>query len=256
MQKRNTRQRRQLILEQTQKDGEVSVETLAREHDTSEVTIRKDLAALEEAGLVLRRYGGAVSLPPEALEEQTIDTLSAEKLSIAALAAELIKDHNRIVMDSGSTTRAMIPHMSRVQGLLVMTNSMAVANELLELENPPTLLMTGGTWDPRSESFQGLVAQKVLSEYNFDQLFIGADGLDPLRGTTTYNEFNELSKAMATVSREVIVVAESVKIDRKIPNLELSWSDVDILVTNDGMPEPEKNSIESYGVRVMCAKTK
>lgn len=71
--------------------------------------------------------------------------------------------------------------------------------------------MTGGTWDSRSESFQGKVAEQVLRSYDFDQLFIGADGLDLARGTTTFNELVGLSQVMAEVSREVIVLIESQK---------------------------------------------
>lgn len=81
--------------------------------------------------------------------------------------------------------------------------------------------MTGGTWDSRSESFQGKVAEQVLRSYDFDQLFIGADGLDLARGTTTFNELVGLSQVMAEVSREVIVLIESQKIGRKMPNIEL-----------------------------------
>jgi DeoR/GlpR family transcriptional regulator of sugar metabolism len=53
--------------------------------------------------------------------------------------------------------------------------------------------MTGGTWDPHSESFQGQVAEQVLRSYDFDQLFVGADGIDLERGTTTFNELVGLS---------------------------------------------------------------
>lgn len=254
MSKRNTKQRRHHILRTIQNTGEVSVEALAKEYSASEVTIRKDLAALDDAGLVLRRYGGAVSIPKEKTESLTDDHLSVRKIAIAKAAFEQIKDHNRIVIDSGSTTRAMIPYLDTVQGLVVMTNSLSVVTELRELENEPTILMTGGTWDKRSESFQGMLAQKNLREYDFDQLFIGADGLDVSRGTTTYNEFTELSKAMAYASREVIVLAESSKAIRKIPNLELSWSEVNILVTDSDLSAADKSLITSTGVEVICAK--
>ena len=63
--------------------------------------------------------------------------------------------------------------------------------------------MTGGTWDPHSESFQGQIAEQVLRSYDFDQLFIGADGIDLARGTTTFNELVGLSRVMADVAREV-----------------------------------------------------
>ena len=65
------------------------------------------------------------------------------------------------------------------------------------------------------------MAELVLNEYNFDQAFIGAAGLDPLKGTTTFNELTQLSQTMAKVSNQVIVMAESEKLQRKIPNVEL-----------------------------------
>ena len=134
-----------------------------------------------------------------------------------------------------------------------MTNSLTVANALNELESEPTLLMTGGTWDAHSESFQGQVAESVLRSYDFDQLFIGADGVDLERGTTTFNELVGLSKVMAEVSREVIVMVESEKISRKIPNLELAWDIIDILITNKDLEPEYKQKIESHGVKVICA---
>ncbi|POF58384.1 XRE family transcriptional regulator, partial [Vibrio vulnificus] len=110
---------------------------------------------------------------------------------------------------------------------------------------------TGGTWDNHSESFQGKVAESVLRSYDFDQLFIGADGVDLTRGTTTFNELVGLSKVMAEVSREVIVMVESDKVGRKIPNLELAWEMIDILITNNDLLPEHKAEMEANGVRVI-----
>ncbi|MFC1234740.1 DeoR family transcriptional regulator [Vibrio sp. DW001] len=253
MTKRNTQLRRHTIAKIVSELGEVSVEALSQKFDTSEVTIRKDLASLETNGLLLRRYGGAIAIPKEVVNDENIDKVSDRKIKLAKLAAQLIKDHNRIVIDSGSTTGALIPELNYKQGLVVMTNSLHVANALNALENEPTLLMTGGTWDIRSESFQGQVAESVLRSYDFDQLFIGADGVDLLRGTTTFNELIGLSQVMADVSREVIVMIESEKIGRKIPNLELAWQSVDVLVTDENLSDQQKLTIESKGVRVVRA---
>ena len=93
--------------------------------------------------------------------------------------------------------------------------------------------MTGGTWDTRSESFQGNIAEQVLRSYDFDQLFIGADGIDLERGTTTFNELVRLSQVMAEVSREVIVMVESQKLAEKMPNVELTWQQIDVLITDN-----------------------
>lgn len=251
-QPRNTQQRRHTIMQLLQQQGEVSVEQLVLLFETSEVTIRKDLTALETSGFLLRRYGGAILMPKEIMDENENDELSERKLVIVKAAAERIRDHNRIIVDSGSTTAALIKRLNRKQGLVVMTNSLSVATELRALENEPTLLMTGGTWDTRSESFQGKVAEQVLRSYDFDQLFIGADGIDLARGTTTFNELVGLSQVMAEVSREVIVMVESQKIGRKMPNLELTWQQIDVLITDNGLSEQDKQAILAHGVEVIC----
>ncbi len=253
MTKRNTQQRRRAIIELLNTSGEVSVEALAEQFSTSEVTIRKDLAALESNGLLLRRYGGAVPVPQELMTDP-VEKVSVRKQTIAKAAAALIRDHNRIILDSGSsTTAALLPELSGKQGLVVMTNSLSIANALRELENEPTILMTGGTWDPKSEGFQGQLAEQILRSYNFDQFFIGADGLDLERGTTTFNELYSLSRVMAEVAREVIVMAESDKIGRKIHNLELPWSAIKVLVTDAGIDPKDKQTLEQQGVQVICA---
>ena len=251
-QPRNTKQRRHTIMQLLQEQGEVSVDQLVQLFDISEVTIRKDLSALETNGFLLRKYGGAILMPKEIIDENENDELKKRKFVIAKAAAERIRDHNRIIVDSGSTTAALIKQLNLKQGLVVMTNSLSVATELRALENEPTLLMTGGTWDTRSESFQGKVAEQVLRSYDFDQLFIGADGIDLARGSTTFNELVGLSQVMAEVSREVVVMVESQKIGRKMPNLELTWQQIDVLITDTGLSEQDKQAILAHGVEVIC----
>lgn len=84
-------------------------------------------------------------------------------------------------------------------------------------------------------------------------MFIGADGIDLVRGTTTFNELLGLSRVMAEVAREVIVMVESDKVGRKIPNLELPWSSVNTLITDERLPQAAREQIEARGVNVICA---
>ncbi|OOE33659.1 MULTISPECIES: DeoR/GlpR family DNA-binding transcription regulator [Salinivibrio] len=252
MSKRNTQQRRHTIVTLLTEQGQVSVDALSQRFETSEVTIRKDLAELEKNGLLLRRYGGAVPVPQEMVSEHAVK-VSKKKQSIADAAAARIRDHNRIVVDSGTTTAALIPLLDKKRGLVVMTNSLQVANAIRELEHEPTLLMTGGTWDTHSESFQGQVAEQTLRAYDFDQLFVGADGIDVARGTTTFNEMTGLTRVMAEVAREVVVMIESEKIGRRIPNLELAWSSIDTLITDSLLDDDLKHAIEQTGTDVICA---
>jgi len=252
MSKRNTQQRRHTIITELNQSGKVSVDQLAKQFSTSEVTIRKDLAALESSGLLLRQYGGAISLPTEIIENKN-QQLSKQKVLIAKEAAKLIRDLNRIIIDSGRTTSALVKELEDKKGLIVMTNSLLIASDLRALENEPVILMTGGTFDPHSEAFQGQVAEQVLRSYDFDQLFIGADGIDIGRGTTTFNELIGLSQVMAEVSREVIVMVESDKIGRKIPNLELPWQKIQTLITDDGLSVEIINQLKNQGVNLIIA---
>lgn len=252
MSKRNTQQRRHTIITLLNTHGEVGVDELAKRFDTSEVTIRKDLAILENGGLLLRRYGGAVPLPKE-ITEIKCENLSKRKVSIAQKAAMMIKDHNRIIIDSGHTTSALVSELNDKKGLVVMTNSLAIANKLQTLENEPTLLMTGGTWDTHSESFQGQVAETSLRSYDFDQLFIGADGIDLTRGTTTFNELIGLSRVMADVSREVIVLVESDKFNRKIPNVEIPMDQIHTVITDGDLSSEKRKELIEQGVNLIIA---
>ncbi|QLF93748.1 DeoR family transcriptional regulator [Pseudomonas sp. ABC1] len=252
MSKRNTAQRRHTILALLAEQGEVSVDELSRRFDTSEVTIRKDLTALEKNGLLLRRYGGAVPLPQELIGDDS-QPVSKYKQAIARAGVARIREHARIIIDSGTTTAAMIPLLGHQPGLVVMTNSLNVANALREIEHEPVLLMTGGTWDPHSESFQGQVAEQVLRSYDFDQLFIGADGIDLARGTTTFNELLGLSRVMAEVAREVVVMVESDKIGRRIPNLELPWGSIHTLITDERLDDEAREQITARGILLICA---
>ncbi|MBP8203292.1 MAG: XRE family transcriptional regulator, partial [Pseudomonas sp.] len=190
-------------------------------------------------------------MPQELISD--IQPISQYKYAIARAGVALIREHARIIIDSGTTTAAMIPQLGYKPGLVVMTNSLNVARAISELEHEPVLLMTGGTWDPHSESFQGQVAEQVLRSYDFDQLFIGADGIDLSRGTTTFNELLGLSRVMADVAREVVVMVESDKIGRKIPNLELPWSGIHTLITDERLDNEARDQLTARGIKLICA---
>ena len=254
MLKSKAEQRRREIIGMLNHAGDLSVECLAQSFHASEVTIRKDLAALEAEGLLLRRYGGAILLPKEKLAELRSGKVSQRKRALARSAAALIAHKQRIIIDSGHTTAHLAQALADKRDLVIMTNSLSIASALCEQENGSTLLMTGGTWDPQSEALQGQLAETVLKAYDFDLLFIGADGLDLARGTTTFNELYSLSRTMADVSARVVVMAEADKIGRKIPNLELPWSCVDVLVTDARLQQIQKEQIEQHDVEVICTR--
>ena len=235
-------------------NGHTQVDTLAAQFATSEVTIRKDLAALNDQGLIIRQFGGAV---PAASATRSVDLLkktpSSSLSHIGQCAASLVKHSSKLVIDCGSTTSSLLPYISTISGLVVMTNALATANYLTQCEKEPTVLMTGGTWDAQSQSFQGAMAEQLVSAYSFDVAFIGAAGIDVDRGTTTFNELTGVTRAMAAAASKVVVMASSKKLTHKMPNLELGWGTISVLITDDGISEQDKQRIENQGVAVIVA---
>lgn len=250
MPKPDTQRRRDAIAQRIQQIGSATVDELAELYAVSEVSIRKDLAELESLGRCVRRFGGAIAPAGPAPAQPA----NPAKQAIAALAAELIAPDTRIIIDSGRTTSYLLPFLSAASSLKVMTNSLTTAAKLTQLQSEPTVLMPGGTWDAQTESFQGQLAEQMLRCYDFDQLFIGADGIDLSRGTTTFNELLSLSRVMAEVSQQVVVMAESWKVGRKMPNQELAWQQVSVLVTDAGLAQEQQQAIEQLGVRVLIAQ--
>ena len=264
MQRRNTEARRAAIVEWVNRDGHVQVESLAAEFGTSEVTIRKDLTTLAAQKLLVRQFGGAAPIQTSAdsLSHNRADaraalgqvedkSASARKQAIGVAAARLVSNNSRIIIDSGSTTACMLPHLDIHSRLVVMTNSLHVASTLTGFDSEPTVLMTGGTWDAQSQSFQGHMAEQMTQAYSFDLAFIGASGLDVSRGTTTFNELTGLTQTMASTAKDVVIMAESGKFLHKMPNLELPWHSIAYLVTDNDIDEKTKQTIEKQGVTVI-----
>lgn len=255
--------RRQQIVAWVKEHGQSQVEDLAVRFATSEVTIRKDLAALSQQGLLIRQFGGAVPVPSVALDTHSSQSITNEAYSsqmaspiikaIGQCAAGLVKPGNKIVIDCGSTTASVLPYLSDIDDLVVMTNTLSTANYLTQSAKEPTVLMVGGTWDAQSQSFQGAMAEQLVSAYSFDIALIGAAGIDVNRGTTTFNELIGVARAMAKAATKVAVLASSKKLTHKMPNLELSWKNISVLITDEGISEQDKLNIENQGVTVLIA---
>ena len=97
------------------------------------------------------------------------------------------------------------------------------------------------------------MAENTVSAYNFDFAFVGASGIDINQGTTTFNELTQLTQTIAEVSKAVVVMAESSKITRKMPNQELDWQQISILITDQDMSETDEQLITHKGVKVFSA---
>lgn len=214
---RSTVERRDSIIQIIQKNGKVRVDTLSDKFDVSSVTIRNDLDFLEKKGIVHRTHGGALlrkSVYEDPSLEEKQQLYRKEKQRIGEKAVELIKDGDSILLDSGTTAMEIAQRLNGKKNLTVMTNAINLALKLGNLESM-SVMLTGGLLRKESFSLVGPEAEATISNYYFDKLFLGVDGLDINFGLTTPNPMEaQLNRIMVERAQQVIAITDSSKFGR------------------------------------------
>ncbi|CAX60121.1 glucitol operon DNA-binding transcriptional repressor SrlR [Erwinia billingiae] len=248
-------QRQALILDYLQQNGRTTVDALIAHFNTTGTTIRKDLTRLQQEGAVIRTYGGVMLNRDEG--DQPIDrkTLinTEKKKRIAGRAAAFISEGDSLIFDAGSTVLQMVPHLARFNNITIMTNSLSIVNELVELNNDQVILMPGGTFRKTSASFHGSLAESAFSKFSFDTLFIGADGVDLTAGVTTFNEVFAVSQAMCQAAKKIVLLVDSSKFGRRSPNVVCSLDVVDVLITDNDIGDDILAQFREKGIEVIIA---
>lgn len=209
-------QRQSHILELIRRDGAVRVSNLVRTLGVSDMTIRRDLGALADAGLVQKVHGGATLVADSAAFEPSFTAKStlqkAEKRGIALAAADLVEPGAAIAMSAGTTTHALAGELLDVPGLTVVTNSVHIADLLYQHgRSDQTILLTGGVRTP-SDAYVGPFAVHALSQIHVDLVFMGVHGMTTETGFTTPNLLEaETNRALVDSGRRLVVVADHTK---------------------------------------------
>ncbi|MEP0355219.1 transcriptional repressor AgaR [Paraglaciecola sp.] len=252
---RDTSQRRVEISKMLKDKGSVQVPALASIYNVSTVTIRKDLRFLEQQGIATRSYGGAMLKENGIIEtEVTVNdkqTLHAEEKScIGTVAADLVKDGDSIILDSGSTTLQIATHLANKENVTIVTNGLNILNELSHHEKLNVMLL-GGTLRRKSQSFFGSCAENTLRDLHVDKLFLGVDGFHMERGITTHFEAEALlNKLMCRVASEVIVVTDSSKFGQVCLHKILEPAGVRRIVTDQNIPQDYLDGLKRLGIEV------
>lgn len=207
-----TTERHRIILELLSKQGIVSLKTIVQQTNSSESTIRRDLAFLEDNGLLRRVHGGA-RLPQSKFDEPAMKDKSdknlAEKKAIAKSAVDTIRDGDCIYLDAGTTVAHMLPFLVDKKVIVVTNGLMHI--EALTNANVPTYLL-GGRIKANTKAIVGSVAQESLKKYRFDKCFIGMNGVDLDRGFTTPDPEESILKSIAMeLSEEAFVLVDHTK---------------------------------------------
>jgi DeoR/GlpR family transcriptional regulator of sugar metabolism len=240
-------ERRQLILEMVRANGAVSLRELARVVQTSEVTVRRDVRALEAEGLLDRRHGGAV-LPGGFTRESGIPQKShlaaAEKTAIADLAASLVEEGEAIVVGAGTTTQELARRLARVPGLTVVTNSLLVAQALAHA-NRVEVVMTGGTLRGTNYALVGSGAEQSLQGLRVSRAFLSGAGLTAERGLSTSNMLSaSVDRALVQAAAEVVVLADHTKLGTDTMFQTVPTDVITRLVTDEPAPGDERAATE------------
>lgn len=252
----NTIQRREKIINLLDNENTVSVNKLSKLFKVSTVTIRNDLRHLEEKGCVLRSYGGAMLNKAFAFDRPLLDKSrinSIMKNKIAQKAAELVVDGDRIILDSGSTTAAMVPYLREKQNIIVLTNALNIAYDLVTNTNIEVII-AGGNVRKNAYSIFGPTVEQQLKMYHFNKLFLGVDGFDLTAGITTPN-FAEatVNKVMCEVSGQIIAITDSSKFGRKSFCMIEKINHIETVVTDSNIPKDYLMKLHTLGINVVIA---
>jgi DeoR/GlpR family transcriptional regulator of sugar metabolism len=238
--------------------GSASVSDLAAALEVSEMTIRRDLAALAEERLVEKVYGGAVLPRRSAMEPHFVAKRSLNagaKEAIGARAVELVREGMTISLSAGTTTWQVAKRLDhRFHHLTFITNSMNVAMAL-EDNGWQSVVVSGGSFHTPSDALVGPFAVQTLRQLNADLLFLGVDSLDPSVGLTTPNISEaETNRALVAGARQVVVVADSSKLGQVSLATFASFEDVDVFVTDTGADPQALRACRAAGLEVVVVE--
>ena len=251
--------RRIKILESLKTHGQVNVNELSESLGVTGVTIRNDLAQLEKKRVLIRARGGAIKIEQNfadedyPLSDKQKKHLFEKKREIGKRAAELIDENDTIILDSGSTTCELAKNLKKFNGLTIITNALNVATILAEYNNI-NVIVPGGMLKKNSLSLVGILAERGFKDYFCDKLFLGVDGFDLDFGISTPDpEEAHLNQIMIEISKEVIVVTDSSKFQRRGFALIAPVNKINTVVTDKGILPENKDKLEKLGVKVIIA---
>ncbi len=244
-------ERRAYLLEKIQSSGFITVAEVSAALGVTPMTIRRDLDQLEREGLVVRSHGGAIHRLGGATMEIPYNVkrgrLVAEKTRIGALASTLVRDGDTIICDSGSTVFQLATQLRGKRRLTVVTNDLQVAIHLAGLSEVQ-VVVPGGVVNGPVYTLLGPQTEAFLRTLTVDRVFLGADAIDLEAGITNVNLVEvAVKQAMIGAAREVVVLADSSKFDRRVFARVCGLEAVSRVVTDRELPEEARRR---YGDRV------
>jgi DeoR/GlpR family transcriptional regulator of sugar metabolism len=248
-------ERRELLLNRLRADGKLIARDLAAELDISEDSVRRDLRDLAAAGLCQRVYGGAVPVSPALADYRSRRAVEpASKQRVAARAAGLIRPRDRVIIDGGTTTLAVVRALAPDLGATVITHSPTIAAALVEHPSIEILLL-GGRIFKHSAVACGAAAAEAARAISADLFLLGVTGVHPEEGLTTGDpEEAAMKRTLAGRAADTYVLASTEKIGAVSPYRVLSFADVTAVVTDASEADPAVEAVRRSGVEIIQAR--
>lgn len=247
-------ERRQRIVRVAESQQRVTVVGLAKLFAVSPVTIRTDLAWLEQNGSITRTHGGAVPTVPQrvdlafAAREQVQQD---EKERIGAAAAGLVQDGESIALDASTTALHLARNLRGGKEITVITNGIRVAEEIANYPGL-TVMLPGGLIRPAAMSVVGNWSEGVFKQINIGKAFVGAKGFTLAEGLTDVDgEEVKLKQTLAAAAREVTAIIDHTKWGQVGLATFCPTDRIHRIITNRGAPRDLVQKARQRGIEVV-----
>lgn len=246
-------ERQQEIVRLAEQDGRVDVVSLAAEFDVTAETVRRDLKALDKAGLVRRVHGGAIPAGRTGFEPDLAARESAatdEKERIARAALDELPVDGSVVLDAGSTTARLAMAIPVDAALTVVTHALPTAARLADHPGID-LHIVGGRVRNRTRAAVDAWALRAYGELNADVLFLATNGFSAAGGLSTPDLAEAaVKRTMMAAARRIVLLADSSKAGQEHFARFGDLSRVDLLITDTGLGPEAVREIEGQGPQV------
>ena len=252
-------ERRFQIREMLATQRTVSAADLCNRLQVTAATIRRDLAALEQEGVLVRSHGGAVSRMSSTNFQPTYDALlrseNEEKRQIARAAEQLVLDGDTIFLEGSTTVFELARRLIHRHRLTVVTNSPTIVCEL-QRSAGVTVMCTGGDLQKDTFYLSGEWAQRALSEIRLDKAILGVSAIDPRYGVSTAHHAEaQITRMVSKAAKTRIALADHTKFGRQRFAFVGPVTDIDILVTDSGTDPKCIQELRDAGLQVLVAES-
>lgn len=227
-------ERQEYILNCISKNNRIYVTSLSEELKVSDDTLRRDLAELEQKGLLTKVHGGAIPKSGISIEfTERLNTATASKQQMAAKVIPLFREGDVILIDGGTSNLEIARQLPQDIKLTVYTNSFPIINVLFKHSNLD-LIFLGGKVFPSSQVTVGIPVFQTLQTIHPDWAIVGVSDIHPEKGLTSPDrEEAMIKRIMIERGKKRIVLADSYKLNTTRTFHIASLGDIDYLVTEN-----------------------